>query len=172
MAIHDIVKEPDPVLHRVAEPVSDFSDDIKILANDLQDTLNAHGGIGLSAPQIARSIRILVLNIDDVTEKVFVNPTVTSKSAIGFVQESCLSLPGVVGSVWRATKITVEAQDTNGQRFEQRLEGMAAVCIQHEIDHLDGILFTERFSTLKKCLLRVSAILRGEEPVLASRTNS
>jgi peptide deformylase len=169
MAVCDIVLHPDPVLLRVADAVTDFSPAIDALAIDLHDTLKAHGGIGLSAPQIAQSVRMLVLKIDGQPPQVYINPTIVSKEAVGFVQESCLSLPGVSGNVWRATKITVKAQNTHGDAFEQQLTGMSAVCIQHEIDHLDGILITDRFSKIKKLSMKVSAAFSKRRAAVASK---
>lgn len=170
MTVHDIVLHPHPVLNRIAEPVLDFSPSVKILANDLLHTLKAHGGIGLSAPQIDHSVRIMVTHLEGDGEQIYINPTILSKSAVGFVRESCLSLPGIAGNVWRATKIQVRAQDINGLCFEQSLSGMGAVCMQHEIDHLDGILFIERFSKLKKLTMKISAGVQERFQGVESKT--
>ena len=98
----------------------------------------------------------------------YVNPEILARAAPGFVQESCLSVPGIVGSVWRSTKVTVRARDRLGQPFERELEGMHAVCMQHEIDHLEGKLFIDRLWFFRRLLVRS----RLDARVLHSKTSS
>ena len=114
--------------------------------DDLLETLYTTEGIGLSAPQVGDVRRVLVADLsdDNSAPQVYINPEILSKTATGIVEESCLSLPGVIGSVMRSTRLRVRAQDATGSSFERDLEAMNAVCLQHEVDHLDGKLFIDR----------------------------
>ena len=162
MAVRKILEHPHPHLHQCADAATTFDADLAQLADDLIDTLKAAGGIGLSAPQIDEHRRVLVLvpSEPESSPAVYVNPEIRFKSAWGVVEESCLSVPGVKGNVVRATNVTVAAQDRHGQAFERELQGMDAVCMQHEIDHLDGILFIDRLSIAEKIRQRILAALR------------
>ncbi len=163
MARRPILEMPHPRLRSPAAPVTAFDADLKRLVDDLLDTLSAEGGIGLSAPQVDDGRRVVVLDLseDGSDRQVFVNPDVVSKTALGIVEESCLSVPGVVGNVVRATEVRVRAQDASGAPVERDLSGMEAVCLLHEIDHLDGILFVDRLSIFHKLRLRAAALARS-----------
>lgn len=159
MALRTIITYPDPRLRDRSQPVTDFGPSLQSLAQDLTETLAEHSAFGLSAPQLADHRAIFVIAPPGTDQpQLFINPEVTSKAAWGFVEESCLSVPGLVGSVIRATQITVRAQDAEGAPFERALDGMAAVCVQHELDHLEGRLFFDRFSALGR--LRAKRRLR------------
>jgi peptide deformylase len=155
----DILEHPDPRLRQRARPVVSFDRDLGVLIDDMLETVRGAGGIGLSATQVGDQRRVLVIDPDGggQTARVFVNPEIEHKTRFGFVEESCLSVPGVVGNVVRATEVTVSAQDGHGARFQRRLAGMAAVSLQHEIDHLDGVLFIDRLSALEKLRMRLFA---------------
>lgn len=150
-----ILAYPDQNLRAASPVVEAFDDRLEKLIEDLFATLDAMDegmGIGLSAPQIGISRRVSVVRVpnDRYGAVAYVNPVVLKRSAYGLVEESCLSVPGAVGSVIRATRISVEAFDAKGNRFESELEGMHAVCLLHEIDHLDGKLFIDRMSWFRR----------------------
>ncbi len=157
MARLEIIEHPDPRLREVAKPVTTFDAALSNFIDDLFDTLYATGGMAFSAPQVGDGRRVLVMDLseDRTDPQVYINPEELKRDAWGLVEESCLSVPGVVGNVMRGTKVRVRAQDRAGGPFEQDLEGMAAVCLQHEIDHLDGTLFIDRISFLGKWYLRL-----------------
>ncbi|MCY4357475.1 MAG: peptide deformylase [Gammaproteobacteria bacterium] len=149
MVSHPIVTFPDEILLTKAVAVEEFDDKLEVLVQNLFDTLNAQDegtGIGLSAPQIGVSKRVSVVHVPDdgYGPVAYINPVVLAKTAYGLVEESCLSVPGVEGNVIRATRVRVEAFDRSGERFVSEVDGMHAVCLLHEIDHLDGTLFIDR----------------------------
>jgi peptide deformylase len=158
LAVQPIIEFPDPRLRARAEPVAAFDAGLDLLVADLLDTLAATPGMALSAPQIGRSARVAVIGPADGCEPpaVYVNPELVARALPGFVEESCLSLPGVSASVWRATRVTVRARDRHGAAFERQLSGLPAVCMQHEIDHLDGKLFIDRLWLVQRLLVRRS----------------
>ncbi len=159
MARLEILEYPDPRLRLRAEPVTRFDAPLARLVDDLVETLHATGGIGISAPQVNHRCRVLVVDLsgDGTAPQVYVNPEILSKSAPGLVEESCLSVPGVVGNVIRATEVRVRARDRSGVSFERELSGMDAVCLQHEMDHLDGRLFVDRLSLFRRLRIRAAA---------------
>jgi peptide deformylase len=158
MAQLEILEYPDPRLRRPAAPVIEFDSGLARLASDLLDTLYANAGIGLSAPQAGNLRQVLVMDLSESASdpQVFVNPEIIARAAPGLVEESCLSVPGVTGNVLRATRVRVRAADTAGLPFERDLEGMAAVCLQHEMDHLAGKLFIDRLSLFRRLRLRAA----------------
>jgi peptide deformylase len=162
MAELPILEYPNPILRSTSSPINDFTADLARLVDDLFDTLNARGGLGLSAPQTGRLMRVLVVHVpDDAYGPVaYVNPTVLKTAAPGLVEEGCMSVPGVLGNVIRPTQIRVRAQDVHGHWFERDLDGMHAVCVQHETDHLEGRLFIDRLSWFRR--LRIKAAARRE----------
>lgn len=163
MAVLPILTHPDPRLRQPALPVGDFDASLARLVDDLRDTLRASGGIGLAAPQAGDRRRVLVMDLSGGIEpaEVFVNPEILARDAPGLVEESCLSVPGLVGNVVRATRLHVRARTPDGERFERALEGMRAVCLQHEVDHLDGRLFVDRLSFLARLRFRLGARARA-----------
>ncbi len=152
MSLLPIVEYPEPGLRRSSIAVTEFDRELSALVDDLFDTLRESGGIGLSAPQVGQNLRISIVHVadDEYGPRVYVNPRLLAKSAPGFVEESCLSVPGIVGSVIRPTQIRVAAQDLDGREFEVDLGGMHAVCLQHEMEHLDGKLFIDRLWWLRR----------------------
>lgn len=163
-----ILEYPDPRLRLRARPVDRFDDDLARLVDDLVDTLSATGGIGLCAPQVNHLRRVLVLQLSgDPAPQVYVNPEIESSAVPALVEESCLSVPGFVGNVIRATRVLVRAQDVTGAPIVRELEGMAAVCLQHEVDHLDGVLFVDRLPLLRRLAFRAASLARSRRRVAA-----
>ena len=160
-----ILEYPHPVLRQRAEPVSSFDETTQKIVQDLIDTLGATPGIGLCAPQIGHSLQILVTDLSTMKSdpKVFINPEILQSDTPCIVEESCLSVPEFVGFVRRNAEITVRAQDEFGEHFMTRLSGMEAVCVQHEMDHLQGKLFVDRLSFLRKMIFRATARRRLQQ---------
>ncbi|WP_421709509.1 peptide deformylase [Algihabitans sp.] len=154
-----VLEYPDSRLRLSSRKVTRFDDDLAELIDNMIETLAATQGIALSAPQIddRRAVLVVDLSGDGSAPQAYVNPEILSKTAWGLVEESCLSLPGVVGNVLRATEVRVRAQDRKGDVFERELMGMEAVCLQHEMDHLVGKLFVDRLSLFQR--LRFRALL-------------
>lgn len=152
MAILPILVYPDDRLHTVAAPVVTVNDKIRILINDMAETMYAAPGIGLAATQVNVHKRIIVMDLSDTHDalQVFINPEIVSRSGDAECEEGCLSVPGIFETVRRAAQVTVRALDRNGHPFTLEAEGLLAVCVQHEIDHLDGKVFVEYLSRLKR----------------------
>ena len=151
-----IVKYPDPVLQRPAQPVTEFNEDLRNLAEDMFESMYAAEGIGLAAPQVGVSKRITVIDLSfkKVPEDrlILVNPEIILREGKQLEEEGCLSLPEIRAKVSRAARVVVRAQDVEGNWFEKDASTLLSRCIQHEIDHLDGILFIFRISMLKRDL--------------------
>ncbi|MEO1033986.1 MAG: peptide deformylase [Pseudomonadota bacterium] len=150
MSVRDILEHPHPVLSRRAAPVTAFDAGLNGVVDDLVDTLAATPGLGLSAPQIGASFSAFALQGLDDDVSVFVNPQILDRAGFCVVEERCLSVPGVSANVFRAAAIRIRAQDRAGEVFERELSGMPAVCFQHELDHLDGMIFLDRISTVRR----------------------
>lgn len=152
MALLDILKTPDPRLRHKCTPVQAVNDETRQLVDDMLETMYNAPGIGLAAAQINVQERIFVMDVseDQSEPQAFINPVITHKEGIETMQEGCLSIPDVYADVQRAEKITVEALDRDGNAFKKDLDGLEAVCVQHEIDHLDGVLFIDHLSALKR----------------------
>lgn len=170
MALLDILEYPDPRLRLRSAPVTRFDDTVLRLADDLLETLHASGAIGLSAPQANDHREVLVMDLsgDASAPQVFVNPRILASGALGLVQESCVSVPGVVGNIVRATEVRVRAQTARGETFERDLDGMEAICLQHEMDHLAGRLFVDRLSLFRRLRIRAAAAARERRGVRAT----
>jgi peptide deformylase len=155
--IREIVKYPDPVLQRPTEKVTEFDEELRTLAADMFESMYKAIGIGLAAPQIGVGKRITVIDLSNQKnpkEKiVLVNPEIVHKDGRQVEEEGCLSLPEIRDKVSRAMTVKVKAQDLEGKWFEMEGEELLARAFQHEIDHLDGILFPWRLSTLKRDLI-------------------
>lgn len=155
--IRDIVKYPDPILQRPTEKVVDFNDELRTLAADMFESMYKAQGIGLAAPQIGVSRRITVVDLSNKqnpNEKiVLVNPEIVHKEGRQVEEEGCLSLPEIRDKVVRAARVRVKAQDLDGNPIELDGTDLLARAFQHEIDHLDGILFPWRLSALKRDLI-------------------
>jgi peptide deformylase len=156
MALLEILKYPDPRLRTVAKPVAEVTDEIRQLIEDMLETMYAAPGIGLAATQVDFHERLLIIDItEDKTQPLcFINPEILEMSGSMENDEGCLSVPEVYESVERAEHVRVKAQDKNGQEFELEAEGLLAVCIQHEMDHLEGKLFVDYLSQLKRSWLK------------------
>jgi len=151
-----ILEYPDPRLRTVAQPVETVDDELRTLVDDMLETMYASKGIGLAATQVNVHRRLLVADVSDEHDQpmVFINPEVIAREEVGVHQEGCLSVPGIYDDVERAQRIRVKALGRDGQPFEMDAEGLLAICIQHEIDHLDGKLFVDYLSELKRQRIR------------------
>ena len=156
MAILQILHYPDPRLRTVAKPVSVFGDELERVVADMFETMYAAPGIGLAATQVNIHKRILVTDTsrDGTDPRCFINPQIVESRGVEQMDEGCLSVPDVFETVERAEWIRVQAFDQFGVPFELELDGLLAVCVQHEIDHLDGKLFVDRLSSLKRSRIR------------------
>ena len=140
-----ITKLGEEILRQKAQPVEEINDEIRQLANDMLETMIDADGVGLAAPQIGRSIRMFVIMADDDVKRVFINPQIIKTSnEVGPYDEGCLSIPQVYETIVRPLQVTVQAYDENGKRFTLDADGLLARCIQHENDHLDGVLYIDR----------------------------
>ena len=163
---------PDPVLKKKAQPVDEFNENLATLAKDMLYTMYKTPGVGLAAPQVSKSVRLFVMDIDydreEITSsdqskteyrlsnfnpRVFINPVILKKDGDFVYEEGCLSVPGIFEEVHRAEHVVIEYYDLNGKKHVMEAAGLLSVCIQHENDHLDGIVFLERLSMLKRNLL-------------------
>ena len=151
-----ILEYPDPRLRTVAQPVEAVDDALRALIDDMLGTMYASKGIGLAATQVNVHRRLLVADVSEEHNQplVFVNPEVVSREEVGKSQEGCLSVPGIYEDVERAQRVRVRALGRDGRPFEMEAEGLLAVCVQHEIDHLDGRLFVDYLSELKRQRIR------------------
>ncbi|MDP2193241.1 MAG: peptide deformylase [Alphaproteobacteria bacterium] len=157
MAILEILTEPDKRLHRVSDPVEHITDDIRAFLNDMVDTMRHNDGIGLAAPQVNCHKRMIVIEIpsqEDDTQNILykiINPKIIGKNAqMCAIEEGCLSAPGERVRVNRFSEITIQYLDEQGIEKTLSADGLLAICIQHEIDHLDGIVFLDYLSPLKR----------------------
>ncbi|HHF7367206.1 TPA: peptide deformylase [Legionella bozemanae] len=156
MAIHPILYLPDARLRAVAKPVIDFDDKLQTLIDDMFETMYDARGVGLAAPQIGISLRLSVIDItgEKQEQMVIINPEIIASEGEKKFEEGCLSVPGAYDTVIRAEKVTVKALDRNGTPYEIKAEGLLAECLQHEIDHMNGKLFIDLLSPLKKAMAR------------------
>ncbi len=152
-----IVKYPEPVLSQPGEPVTEFDAELKKLVDDMFETMYASQGIGLAAPQVAVAKRVTIVDLsqgkDPAQKLVLVNPEVTFREGKQYEEEGCLSFPEIREKVQRAAKVRIRAQDLKGKWFEMDGEELLSRAFQHEIDHLDGMLFIFRMSSLKRDLV-------------------
>lgn len=160
MGVLKILEFPDPRLRIKAAPVPAVTDDIRQLAADMLETMYAAPGIGLAATQVDRHIRMVVLDVSENRDQpqVLINPQILSRDGQETSDEGCLSVPGVTEGVERAASIRVRALDTDGQSREFSADGLLGVCIQHELDHLEGKLFVDYLSELKRQRLKKRAV--------------
>ncbi len=156
--VRDIVIYPDEVLKKRAEEVESFNGELRELVDDMFETMYEKGGIGLAANQVGVLKRVFIVDLNSGKESqgeerlVFVNPEIVHLEGETVNEEGCLSLPGLYKKVKRAAKVRVKAFDVDGREFELECEGLLARAVQHEIDHLEGILFIDRLSPLQKRL--------------------
>jgi len=163
MATLPILEYPDPRLKKVATPVAAVTADVRRLVRDLAETMYSAPGVGLAATQVNVHKRVLVIDISDAKDqlRVFINPELLMAEGEAECEEGCLSVPGYYDKVTRAERIRVRAQDENGETFELSADGLLAVCIQHEMDHLEGKVFVEYLSPLKRA--RLAAKVRKKQ---------
>jgi peptide deformylase len=163
MALLPILHYPDPRLHKVASPVTVVDERIRKLINDMAETMYAAPGVGLAATQVDVHERVLIIDISDTRDELqaFVNPEIIARSGEAENEEGCLSVPGIYDRVTRAERVTVRALNAKGEAFTLEAEGLLAVCIQHEIDHLDGKVFVEYLSRLKQ--QRIAAKMKKQQ---------
>ncbi len=156
MALRKILEYPDTRLRTRAEPVTSFDAELGQLLDDMFETMYAAPGIGLAASQVDVHQRLIVIDLSkECTQPlVFINPEILARDGVGVMEEGCLSVPGIFDEIERAAKIRVRFQDRTGSTHEQELDGMLAVCLQHEIDHLEGKLFVDYLSELKRQRIR------------------
>ncbi len=156
MAILKILEYPDPRLRTRAEPVEQVDDGLRSLIDDMLKTMYEAPGIGLAATQVDVHQRLLVADVSEEHDQPwgFINPVILSRDGVEVMEEGCLSVPGIYEKVERAERISVRALDRHGEPFEREFDGLLAVCIQHEIDHLDGKLFVDYLSELKRGRIR------------------
>ena len=158
MPVLDILVYPDPALKRKSLPVEEPSEDLNRLLDDMLQTMHDANGVGLAAPQVGRNIRVLVIDIPlpEENEREFyelINPEIVSSRGFQVGEEGCLSVPGFFANIRRKEYVRVSALDRAGKRFAIDAEGVLSRVLQHEIDHLDGILFFDRLGRLKRDLL-------------------
>ncbi len=155
MALLPILEYPDPRLKKVAAPVTAFTPDLVKLVRDMAETMYAAPGVGLAATQVDVHKRVIVIDVSEAKDDllVLVNPEIVAAEGEAECEEGCLSVPGYYDKVTRAARITVRARDERGGPIERTAEGLLAVCIQHEMDHLVGKVFVDYLSPLKRARL-------------------
>jgi peptide deformylase len=165
MPILKILQYPDERLHKIAKKVATVDESTRKLVRDMAETMYAAPGVGLAATQVDVHERIIVIDISETHDqlKVFVNPEIIAGSGVSQCEEGCLSVPGIYETVSRAKKITVRALNELGETFTLDAEGLLAVCIQHEMDHLIGKVFVEYLSQLKQTRIRAKLKKRLRE---------
>lgn len=167
MTIRTILRYPDARLAQRALPVSFVDDDVRRLIDDMAETMYDAPGIGLAATQIDVHRRVIVIDLSETRDQlqVFINPELVDRSIeLGAYEEGCLSVPGVFEEVERPARVTVRALDRRGEPFTLEAEGLLAVCLQHEIDHLDGKVFVQHLSRLKQTRIRAKLQKLDREP--------
>lgn len=154
MAIREILKFPEPVLKRKAAPVISFDEELQLLIDDMVETMYAAPGVGLAAPQVGVSHRLAVIDVSSREEQypliVLINPSILKSQGEVDFEEGCLSIPEYTARVTRAEQIIVGCLDRDGNKVELEADGLLSIAIQHEIDHLDGLLFIDRISPIKR----------------------
>jgi len=163
MALLTILQYPDPRLHNTAAPITRVDDSIRSLIDDMAQTMYAAPGVGLTTTQVDVHRQLIVIDVSPTHDqlKVFINPEILESRGASGVEEGCLSVPGVYDKVQRAAWIRVRALDAKGEPFEHEADGLLAVCVQHEMDHLKGKVFVEYLSPLKRN--RILTRLRKQE---------
>ena len=165
MALLNILHFPDPRLRTVAKPVTEFDDELRQLVSDMFETMYEAPGIGLAATQVDRHIRLLVLDVSDERNqpRCLINPEIIEADGVEEMDEGCLSVPGFFERVRRADHIRVRARDEHGKTSEFETNGLESVCIQHEMDHLEGKLFVDYLSNLKRNRIRSKLVKQQKQ---------
>jgi len=156
MAVLHILHYPDPRLRIKAEPVAQVDESVRQLVDNMLETMYDAPGIGLAAPQVNVSKRLIVIDISETRDSplCLINPVIAEREGSEVMEEGCLSVPGVYDTVERSAAIRVQALDRNGQIYEMKADGLLAVCIQHEMDHLEGKLFVDYLTEMKRQRIR------------------
>jgi peptide deformylase len=156
MAHLNILRYPDARLHKLAAPVTVFDESLKRLVADMAETMYAAPGIGLAATQVDVHKQLIVIDVSERRDSlvVLINPEIVDASGVSDIEEGCLSVPGIYDTLERAERVKVRAYDQNGNPFTLEAQGLLAVCIQHEMDHLKGKVFVESLSQLKQQRIR------------------
>ena len=156
MALLPILRYPDPRLHKKAVPVAEIDDSIRKLVQDMAETMYEAPGIGLAATQVDVHKRVIVIAVSEDKSRLLtlINPMIVEQDGEQVCEEGCLSVPGIYDKVSRAENVRVRALDVDGKPIEFHADGLLAVCVQHEIDHLDGKVFVEHLSRLKQTRIR------------------
>ena len=165
MPLLKILQYPDLRLHTVAKPIETVTEEIRRLAADMAETMYAAPGVGLAATQVDRHIRLIVIDVSEEKNDLLtlVDPVILARDGEVVHEEGCLSVPGIYEKVTRAEHIRVRAQGLDGQPFEFEASALLAICIQHEIDHLDGKVFVEYLSRLKQHRIRTKLVKQPRE---------
>lgn len=166
MALLPILHFPDPRLHTVAKPVEQIDDRIRQLVSDMTETMYAAQGVGLAATQVDVHERVVVIDVSEDQNNllVLINPEITWKSdEMTVYEEGCLSVPGIYDKVTRHTEIKVKALNEKGESYEFHADGLLAICVQHELDHLLGKVFIERLSQLKQSRIKTKIKKQARE---------
>lgn len=152
MALLDILRYPDPRLYQKAEPVAEIDESVRTLVRDMAQTMYAAPGIGLAATQVDVHRRVVVIDASESRDQllVLINPEIVSREGVQYCEEGCLSLPGIYEAVERAERVTVRALGLDGKPFTLTSDKVLAICIQHELDHLEGKVFVDYLSRLKQ----------------------
>ena len=156
MAVRPMVYEPDSVLRERAEPVTDFGEAFQVLVEDMFETMYANNGCGLAAPQIGISLQVSVIDVSETPANPFVivNPEIIERQGEHKMDAGCLSVPGAFAAVKRSAWVKVKALDRHGNPFEVEGDGLKAECLQHEIDHLNGLLFIDHLQPVKRKMVQ------------------
>ena len=156
MAILNILRYPDARLHKLASPVTVFDESLKRLVGDMAESMYSAPGIGLAATQVDVHKQVIVIDVSERRDSlvVLINPEILDASGVSDIEEGCLSVPGIYDTLERAERVKVRACDANGNPFTLEAQGLLAVCIQHEMDHLKGKVFVESLSQLKQQRIR------------------
>lgn len=151
--VYRILHYGEEPLRTESQPISEINDDIRRLIDDMFETMYAGNGVGLAAPQIGKNLRLCIIDVGD-DPLVFINPEIIKSSGKEVCDEGCLSFPGLSEKVQRAARVVARATDADGQDFEIEAEGLLARAIQHELDHLDGVLFIDRISKARRLQIK------------------
>ncbi len=165
MALLTILKYPDARLHTKAKPVTEFNDPLRQLVQDMAETMYAAPGIGLAATQVNVHQRVVVVDISEDKSGLmaFINPEIIERDGEQVYEEGCLSVPGIHEKVTRSATVKVRALNEKGEKFVLEADGLLAVCLQHELDHLNGIVFVEHLSRLKQNRIRTKLIKQNRD---------
>jgi len=167
MALLPILRFPDPRLRTIAKPVEAVDDALRAVIDDMFETMYHEPGIGLAATQVDHHVRLIVMDVSDdkSNKRVLINPEIVSSNGVQNCKEGCLSVPTVFVEVKRAETVTVRALDRDGQSFEYTVDGLESVCIQHEMDHLDGKVFVDYLTPLKRemAMKKLAKYARAEQ---------